>query len=135
MVVVTLGVLVLQVFPKMLDLYLLVLYASMVPVVYLQHRWLHLWIMVYHSGAVAVFMWVSTPEHLCLSLPVNAAQPVVRHAAPSKVPSSPATVAVPVGIRPPADFNTSCQHLSHAFVDARTHSAVPLTCWHCWCWC
>jgi hypothetical protein len=48
-----------QVFPKMLDLYLLVLYASMVPVVYLQHRWLHVWIMVYHSAAVAGFMWVS----------------------------------------------------------------------------
>lgn len=49
-----------QVFPKMLDTYLLVLYMAMVPVVYLQYAWLHTWITVYHSGAVAVFMWVSS---------------------------------------------------------------------------
>lgn len=48
-----------QVFPKMLDTYLLVLYMAMVPVVYLQYRWLYTWITVYQSGAVAVFMWVS----------------------------------------------------------------------------
>jgi hypothetical protein len=48
-----------QVFPKMLDTFLLALYASMVPVVYLQFSWLQDWINVYHYGAVAAFVWVS----------------------------------------------------------------------------
>lgn len=43
----------------MLDTCLLALYASMVPVVFLQFSWLADWINVYHSGAVACFMWVS----------------------------------------------------------------------------
>jgi hypothetical protein len=47
-----------QVFPKMLDTFLLALYASMVPVVYLQFSWLQDWINVYHYGAVAAFVWV-----------------------------------------------------------------------------
>ena len=43
----------------MLDTFLLALYASMVPVVYLQFKWLADWINVSHYGAVAVFMGVS----------------------------------------------------------------------------
>lgn len=43
----------------MLDTFLLALYASMVPVVYLQYNWLQDWINVYHYGAVAAFVWVS----------------------------------------------------------------------------
>jgi len=56
----------LQVLPKMLDTFLLALYASMVPVVYLQYGWLSDWINVYHNGAVACFIWVSTQQQQCI---------------------------------------------------------------------
>jgi hypothetical protein len=46
----------------MLDTFLLALYASMVPVAYLQTSWLQHWVNVYHYGAVALFAWVSVPR-------------------------------------------------------------------------
>lgn len=48
-----------QVLPKMLDTFLLALYASMVPVAYLQTSWLQHWVNVYHYGTLALFAWVS----------------------------------------------------------------------------
>lgn len=48
-----------KVFPKMLDTFLLALYASMIPVVYMQYSWLSDWVNVYHSGAVATFIWLT----------------------------------------------------------------------------
>lgn len=49
-----------KVLPKMLDTFLLALYASMVPVAYLQTSWLQHWINVYHYGAVALFAWLTS---------------------------------------------------------------------------
>lgn len=51
--------LVLQVYPKTLDTFLLALYASLIPVAYVHIDWLREWLLVLHHGAVACFMWVS----------------------------------------------------------------------------
>jgi hypothetical protein len=61
----------LQVFPKMLDMFLLVLYGSMVPVVCLQFSWLSDWVSVYHSTAVAAFIGVSDGGSSCSTQATN----------------------------------------------------------------
>lgn len=59
-------VLLLQVYPKLLDTFLLAIYGSLIPVAYTQTAWLLQWLTVFHHGAVALFMWVSAAAPQCI---------------------------------------------------------------------
>lgn len=64
----------LQAYPKVLDMFLLVLYGSLIAVAYTQTAWLLRWANVLHHGAVACFMWVSANykcDHLLLEGPLR----------------------------------------------------------------
>jgi hypothetical protein len=50
------------VYPKSLDTFLLLFYISLIPVAITHLHWLQYWVVPFHHGVVACFMWVSSSK-------------------------------------------------------------------------